>query len=187
MKNKKYNLNNLKFLFSLIIPIFFFLSCNPDNIQPNGSVLIKWNMTLDGQNYSWQGNYPESSTSASGGSQYVLQSGGPGQLILSNSGTGQGISVSISHSSMTGLGTSIFSQSSSTNNSFNIMSGPNILNSNQFGGSLTLNITNFPSNTVQQNGISNSAIVEGNFSGTIGKLNGTLSPISGSFESIRIQ
>jgi hypothetical protein len=180
----------INIIFPMIMISSLFLGCNPNNPQPNGTASIKWNMTIDGINYSWQGTYPESSTSASGGSQYILQSGGPGQIILSNSGTGQGISVSISHSNMTGVGSSLFNQSnSSTNSFFSIMDGTNVMNSysNEYGGSLSLNITTFPSNTVQENGISNSALVKGNFSGTLGKASGGTSTVSGSFESIRIQ
>lgn len=163
------------------------ISCNPDNPQPSGSTIIKWNLTLDGQNYTWQDSYPESSTSASGGSQYTLQSNGLGQILLSNSGTMNGIMISISKTAMTSTGSYTFNQSNySSNSMFSIMNNTNNTQLNTaFGGNIVVNITTFPSNSASVNGVSSSALVKGNFSGTIGKATGGTSTISGSFEAIR--
>lgn len=189
MKNVKSFINRIFNLALVGIIGVSILSCNPDNPQPSGSTIIKWNLTLDGQNYSWQDSYPESSTSASGGSQYTLQSNGIGQFIFSNSGTMNGIMMTISKSAMNSTGSYTFSQSNySTNSMFSIMNNTNSTQlNNAYGGNIVLNITTLPSNSVSNNGVSSSALVKGNFSGTIGKATGGTSTISGSFESIRIQ
>jgi hypothetical protein len=189
MKNKrKGTIKIFKFLLIGIIGISI-LGCNPDNPEPNGSVIIKWNMTLDGQNYSWQDTYPESSTSATGSSQFTLQSNGVGQFILSNSQSMNGLTISITKSAMNNAGSYSFNQTNyTTNSSFSIINSANgTIQNNSFGGSVVLNITVFPTNSVSVNGVSTSSLVKGSFSGTIGKSAGGTSTLSGSFESIRTQ
>lgn len=185
---KKVTTKIIHFLFLGIISVSI-LGCDPDDPQPNGSAIIKWNLTLDGQNFSWQDSYPESSTSASGGSQYILQSNGDGQLSFTNSGSMNGIVINVSKAAMNSTGSFTFNQSNySTNSMFSLVNMANSTQlSNAYGGSVTLNITTFPSNSVSANGVSSSAIVKGNFSGTIGNATGGNSTVSGSFESIRIQ
>jgi hypothetical protein len=168
--------------------VYIFIGCQPDDPQPNGSVTIKWNATLNGQNYTWQDTYPEASTNAAGGSQYSKSSNG-GQITLVSGGGFNSFQIIMSNPNMYSTGTyNISSANFSTYNSFSVMDGANAQNmlSIAYGGNVTINITTFPSNTVSANGVSNNAIVKGNFSGTIGKSSGGTVPISGSFESIRL-
>jgi len=165
-----------------------FSGCQQNNPQPNGSVTIKWNATINGQNYTWQDTYPEASTNATGGSQYTKSSNG-GQIILANGGDFNALQINMSNPNMTSSGNyTISSANYSTYNSFSVMNGANAQNmlSIAYGGNITINITTFPSNTVSANGVSSNAIVKGNFSGTIGNSSGGTVPISGSFESVRI-
>ncbi len=169
-----------------------FSGCQPDNPQPNnnqtnGSVAIKWNATINGQSYAWQGSYPESSTNQTGGSQFSIQSSNIGQLTLNDASNGK--TITIGKIGMTLNGSYTLSQTNySSDNTIMILDGANSLNmlSNGYGGSITVNITTFPSNSVSANGVSNNTLVKGNFSGNLGNSSGTLVPVSGSFESVRI-
>lgn len=196
-------------LLSGSLVILNLISCNPNQPQPQptpapapaptpqpSTVLIKWSLIIDGQTYSWQGDYPPP-TSGTGGSTYVLQSSNAGQLVFSKN---PNIAVAISKLGMSATGTYTISQANynGDNSVFSIQDQSNNLWwNNSFGGSINVNITTFPSNSFIANnnsvsGITNNVKVIGTFSGTIGKNTIgsptiTTSTISGSFESIRIQ
>jgi hypothetical protein len=166
-----------------------FSGCQPDNPQPNGSVTIKWNATINGQNYTWQDNYPQSSTNVTGGSQYSKSSNG-GSVQLAKGADMSNLQIVMSSPNMTSTGSfSISSSNYSTFNSFYVLDGANPQNmlSTSYGGNITVNITTFPTNSVSANGVSSNPIVKGNFSGSIGNTSGGTVSISGSFESIRLQ
>ncbi len=182
---KTYFKNHQKLLFFFLVGLLF-IGCNPKNPEPN--VKIQWNVILDGQNYSWEGIYPESSTSNLGGCQYSLD-GDVGNISMSNTGTSQGLIINLTKSSMNTSGSYDFNQLNySANSTMTIMNNSNGLTtmSTGFGGNVNLNISTFATNSVSSDGVSISTVLKGSFSGTIGKTSGGTSIITGSFEAIRI-
>lgn len=192
----KTNITILRIL-SVSLVLLSLISCNQTNPQPTpaptpapqpGSVLIKWNLIIDGQTHTWQGYYPDCSTAASGGSQYTLQTTGVGQLTFAKS-TAEFFTINIAKPGMSTTGSYTINQANYNSDCmFSIMDLNNSINVNTaYGGSVTVNITTLPSVSVALNGVTSNGNVIGTFSGTIGKSTGGTSTISGSFESIRIQ
>ncbi len=175
-------------LLLMLLSLLIIFSCQQNNPQPNpsGSVQIKWSLTINGQTSNWQGNYPECATNNTGGSQYT-QSGGSGILSFIKDPNQALFSVQFAKSGMSGTGTyNINSTSFSTANSFSINDFTNGVNlTTQYGGNVNISIQTFPNETISTS-ISTSTLVKGTFSGTVGSSSGTLSNVSGSFESIRI-
>jgi hypothetical protein len=173
----------------LLLSLLIACSCQQNNTPPNssGSVLIKWSLTINGQTTNWQGNYPESSTNNTGGSLYT-QSGGNGILSFLKDPSQGMFSVQLAKAGMSGTGTYNINSASfdPTANSFSINDFTNgVILTTQYGGNVNVSIQTFPNETVSTS-ISTSTLVKGTFSGTIGSSGGTLSNVSGSFESIRI-
>ncbi len=187
------------------------ISCNPNQPQPQptpapapaptpqpSTVLTKWSIIIDGQTYSWQGYQPGNNSAET--SQYTLINANTGYANMTFQKTDLPLQFvfGIHKLGMNTTGSYIINQANSgADNLFTIVGGSNNFNmSTQLGGSVTINITTFPSNSWQANnysvnGITNDVKVIGNFSGSIGRVNApssvAISTISGSFESIRIQ
>ena len=180
MKNKrKGTIKIFKFLLVGIIGISI-LGCNPDNPEPNNpstGTALQWNVTIDGQTYSWQGSYPNNlgggtATAGSNGTSsqpFSIACVGPG-------GTSLGISLPVYNSGTYNLNLTNYALS---NYIAVVINGtPNY--STSYGGSVTVNVTQFPSNV--------NGVIKGNFIGTIGKspaLGGGTTPITGSFDALR--
>jgi hypothetical protein len=177
VKSKLVRVFNTLFLGFGIIVI---ASCNPDNPQPNNpstGTALQWNVTIDGQTYSWQGSYPNNlgggtATAGSNGTSsqpFSIACVGPG-------GTSLGISLPVYNSGTYNLNSSNYALS---NYIAVVLNGtPNY--STSYGGTVTVNVTQFPSNV--------NGVIKGNFSGTIGKspaLGGGTTPITGSFDALR--
>jgi hypothetical protein len=195
MKNKrKGTIKIFKFLFVGIIGIFT-LGCNPDNPEPNGTLTMKYNVTIDGQNYTWQNTYPENTQASGSGSAYFnsnTPSQGIGNIFATNDGGNQLFTININKQNLNGTGNYSFSSSNFNTNSSNFTitkySLPSIaIYSNQNSGSINLNVTTFPTSTANASNASNSAILKSTFSGTLGNINGGTSNINGSVEVVRIQ
>jgi hypothetical protein len=180
MKTVKLKLANLFNTFFLGFGILVISSCNQNNPQPNqpstGTVL-QWNVTIGGQNYSWQGSYPDNMT---GGSALAASNGTSTQpfsiVCGKDGGTFIGISLPVYNSGSFSLNSSNYAISNYI--SFTESGSPNY--STSYGGSVTVNVTQFPSSV--------NGVIKGTFSGTIGKssaLGGGTAPISGSFDALR--
>ena len=174
---KANNLRNLIILFS-ITSLLFLSGCNQNNPQPNNAVTIKWNATIDGQNYSWEDSYP----SSTGSSQYNSTN----KTISLSKTSGGNVAISFGKSTMTQTGTYTFSQSNFSSSSLASISINNVTWGNAYGGSLNLTISSFSSQTVTSNTATSANITKGSFSGTIGKSIGGTSSVSGSFEAVRL-
>lgn len=166
-------------------------SCNTTSNSIGGSVVINWNLNIDGQSYSWSGTYPPSANQIVG-SNYFLGSNNQGNIVLANSNSiSSNCQMMISQAGMSAIGQYSFSPTSSVTDVVNItitegsVYNPRVYNST-FGGTVKVNITSFPSGTIA-NYSSNSAILIGNFSGTIGRETGGVCSVSGTFQAIRTQ
>jgi hypothetical protein len=159
---------------------------NQPQTNPSGSVLTKWSIVINGQTHSWQGNFPESSNTNSGGSTYT-QSGGNGTLTFAKNPSQAMFTSGISKIGMITAGTYTINVNNydATQSAFYINDLTNsALLSIAYGGSINVTVQTFPNQTASTN-ISSNTLVKGSFSGTIGDANGTLYTVSGSFESIR--
>lgn len=172
-----------------------FLSCNSNNPQPSGSVTMKYNVTIDGQNYTWQNTYPENTQAAGSGSAYFSSnapSQGIGNIFATNDQQNQLFSINISKQSLSGTGNYSFTSANFNSTSSNFTITRNSLSSyilyqNQFSGNMNLNVTTFPTGVATSSGAPNNAILKATFSGTLGNTNGGTSNITGSIEAVRNQ
>jgi hypothetical protein len=158
----------------IVSMIGLLLSCDQNNPQPNSTVL-KWNISIDGQNYSWQGNYP-STTGLSRVWLHNTNNVSWGQVKLTKDSC---FHIELNAKNLTHVG-------SYSPVDFYIIpwvvstSGTEMISSQDCNGTcITLNITDYP-----QNSNTGNRIIKGNFSGTASKPSGQIVNISGSFESI---
>jgi hypothetical protein len=183
MKKIKFTATNI-FLFLLISAMSFqFSSCKKQN-----EVIVKWDITIDGQTYSYEETLTEDDEFENGVAILQTNSGinnGGSQLILTSTDGGM-ITVQFGHINMTEDGSYLFN--GGMDGMLSIMHNMNAYADDLgVGASTTLNITTFPTATVSTSDRLQETIVVGNFSGTVGDFNDVLHDISGSFEAIRIQ
>jgi hypothetical protein len=191
---KGFNLRNLLILFS-ITSLLSLSGCNQNNPQPSGSLTMKYNVTIDGQNYTWQNTYPENTQASGSGSAYFnanTPSQGIGNIFATNDGGNQLFTINISKQSLNGTGSYSFTSSNFNTNSSNFTitryNLPSIaIFSTQNSGNMNLNVTTFPTGVASSSGAPNNAVLKATFSGTLGNMNGGTSNISGSIEVVRIQ
>ena len=187
MKTKNGLLKN-GFKFTLFFStMILLLGCQPDNPPPNnsnnnsGTLTLKWNLSIDGQNYSYTVDYPNNSGA---GSIYSI-SGNNGQITLAKEYPATE-TLSISKAGMTNIGNYTFTSGNfGSDNSIYFMSNFQIGYSNSYGGSTNVEITSFSPNSVASAGSSGAGLVKGTISGTIGRASGGVANISGSFEALR--
>ena len=195
MKNVKSFINRIFNLALVGIIGVSILGCNPDNPQPSGSVTMKYNVTIDGQNYTWQNTYPENTQAAGSGSAYFSSnapSQGIGTIFATNDGGNQLFTINISKQSLNGTGNYSFTSANfNSNNSNFTITRYNLpsftIFSNQNSGNINLNVTTFPTGVATSSGAPNNAILKATFSGTLGNTNGGTSNITGSIEAVRNQ
>ncbi len=180
MKKLIFPIKYIKIFLLISMIVFQFSSCKKED-----SVTVKWNITLDGQDYSYEDVFSESGESESCIALFQTNSGitnGGGQIILS---TNDGLfMIQIASVNLTNEGTYVFDDNS--DGSMSIMHGINTYTTD-LGGSTTVNITSFPLQTLGAHDNIESTISTGNFSGTTGDFNGDLHTISGAFEAVRAQ
>jgi hypothetical protein len=165
----------------------FLLGCQPDNPPPNnnsnnsGSLTLKWNLTIDGQNYSYSVDYPNNSGA---GSLYSI-SGNNGQITLAKEYPATEF-LMISKVGMTNTGNyTLTSSNVGADNSISFNQDFQMGYSNSYGGSTNVEITSFSPNSVASAGSSGAGLVKGTITGTIGRATGGVANISGSFEALR--
>ena len=180
MKNLKFSTKNILMFLLISMVAFQFSSCKKED-----SVTVKWNITIDGQDYSYEDVFSESGESESCIALFQTNAGitsGGGQIILS---TNDGLfMIQIASVNLTSEGSYVFDENS--DGEISIMHGTNTYTTG-LGGSTTVNITSFPLETLGAHDNLESTISIGNFSGTIGDFNGDLHSISGAFEAVRAQ
>jgi len=161
--------------------------CKKQNEAIN-EVTIKWNITIDGQDYSYEEILSEEDAFENGVAILQTNSGisnGGSQLILSSSDGGM-LSVQFVHLNLTTEGTYVFN--GDMDGSLSIMHNmDSYSDALGMGASTTLTITTFPALSASTSERLQETLVIGEFSGTVGDFNDVLHNISGSFEAIRIQ
>ena len=187
MKKIKFTATNT-FLFLLISALSFqFSSCKKQNEAIN-EVTIKWNITIDGQDYSYEEILSEEDDFENGVAILQTNSGisnGGSQLILSSSDGGM-LTVQFGHVNMTDEGSYVFN--GDMDGSLSIMNNmDSYSDALGIGASTTLTITTFPAVSASTSEMLQETLVIGDFSGTVGDFNDDLHNISGSFEAIRVQ
>jgi hypothetical protein len=174
MKNK---IQQISKIFLLIGITAIFSGCNPNNPPPNSSTLLQWNVTIGGQNFSWQGDYPNS---MSGGSATASGSGAQAAFGIVCFDSSPSFMATFALPTY-GLGNFTLNSSNySATNMMGINQNGSINYATAWGGSIIVNVTQFPSAI--------NGIIKGTFNGTIGKspaLGGGTTTISGSFDVLR--
>jgi hypothetical protein len=157
-------------------------SCNqnnpaPNNPAPSSNLNLAWTATINGQNYSWQGSYPNNMSSGQASTAFN-QSDGSLNIVLVNQTGPKTLSIKIP---TPGVGTYVISGGTFSNpgtKNIQFMNGGTVSHTTLAGGSVTLNITEYSQSVYGS--------VKGNFSGTIGAFpSGGNKTISGSFEAFR--
>lgn len=177
-------MKSIKVFFTLLFIILIgvsFQNCGKSN---SNSVNVSWNMTLDGQSYSAEELFAEGQDINECVSIFQTNSGtsgAGGQIVLSDQGM---ITITIQDVNLTNTGTYNFDDMS--DGAFTIMNG--MSNYSTFnGGSVSVNVTSFASQTLGAHTDLQSTLCIGDFSGTIADFNGNLHNVSGSFQSVRAQ
>ena len=160
-----------------------FSSCKKQN-----EVILKWDITIDGQTYSYEETLTEDDEFENGAAILQTNSGianAGSQLILTSTDGGM-LTIQFGHINMTQEGSYVFN--GGMDGTLSIMQNMNSYADNLgIGASTTLNITTFPTATVSTTDRLQETLVIGDFSGTVGDFNDVLHNISGSFEAIRVQ
>ena len=160
-----------------------FSSCKKQN-----EVILKWDITIDGQTYSYEETLTEDDEFENGAAILQTNSGianAGSQLILTSTDGGM-LTIQFGHINMTQEGSYVFN--GGMDGTLSIMRNMNSYADNLgIGASTTLNITTFPTATVSTTDRLQETLVIGDFSGTVGDFNDVLHNISGSFEAIRVQ
>ena len=169
-----------KLIFTLLAGIL--LSCSNDSSNSSPGT-IKWKFKMDGVQYEWSGNYPYSQTS--GQSSYLGEPKNTPTISLASpiisSGNRQ-VMLNFTFQNES-TGTYIIDDSVIGNSATLFINGQDIYSTDpNFGGEITLNVTQMASST--------NGITKGTFSGTLVGLTQQLPTVEiteGSFEAIRIQ
>tara|TARA_B100001115_G_C15824422_1_gene410301 strand:+ start:1178 stop:1717 length:540 start_codon:yes stop_codon:yes gene_type:complete len=171
---------------SYLLPYLFItlqlVSCNKDEV-PQNTTSVQWNMSIDGQNYSYEASYTESGDLSDCPAIFQTNGGipeGGGQIILIGD---DGASIQIASVDLTTTGSYVFD--SESEGVMSIMHGMNAYTSEE--GSVTVNVTTFPLLVWGATSDLESTIATGDFSGTVMDVFDTPHTISGSFDAIRVQ
>ena len=161
-----------------------FSSCKKQN-----EVIVKWDITIDGQTYSYEETLSDGDELENGAALFQTNMGvanGGSQLILTSTDGADAITIQFAHINMTDEGSYVFN--GGLDGAVSIMQNINAYADNSgSGASTTLNITTFPTVTASTSERLQETLVVGNFSGTVADFNDVLHDISGSFEAIRLQ
>ena len=156
-------------------------SSSDDSSSSSGN--LKWKFKMDGVQYEWSGDFPYSATS--GQSSYLGEPASTPTIslvspIISSGNRQVMLTFTFPNES---TGTSIIDDSVIGNSASLVINSEDIYStSSDFGGVISLNITQMASST--------NGITKGTFSGTMVKLDQELQTVEiteGSFEAIRIQ
>ena len=171
------------FLCFVALVLIQFSSCKKQN-----EVIVKWDITIDGQTYSYEETLTEDDEFENGAAILQTNSGianAGSQLILTSTDGGM-LTIQFAHINMTQEGSYVFN--GGMDGMLSIMHNMNAYADDLgVGASTTLNITTFPTATVSTADRLQETLVIGDFSGTVGDFNDVLHNVSGSFEAIRVQ
>ena len=183
----KKNLSRRILILSIqLLTLIVISSCNQNNPAPNNptpnnpatGLNLAWTATINGQNYSWQGSYPNNMSSGQSSTAFN-QSDGSLNIVLVNQTGPKTLSIKIPTPA---VGTYVVSGGTFSNpgtKNIQFMNGGTVSHTTLAGGSVTLNITEYSQSVYGS--------VKGNFSGTIGAFpSGGNKTISGSFEAVRL-
>ena len=179
---KTYRLKK-RYLIPFLCIICQLASCNKDE-EPENTTAVQWNITIDGQNYSYQGTYTEAGDVSDCPAIFQTNAGipeGGGQIILV--GNDNLFTIQIASVDLTTTGSYVFD--SDSEGLMSIMHGMNAYTSDE--GSVTVNVTTFPNLVWGATSNLESTIAKGDFSGTVIDAFDTPHTISGSFDAIRVQ
>lgn len=172
----------------IFLVVFLLSGCDKNNEL---SMTVKWNLNIDNNNLSWEGNYlidpityNYSCTSSVPGN-CNQQLGGEAYSILMTKGnteitTNNDFNMCFNCTILNKIGTTVISANNPTapiNTMFEIASLSNVCSATLPNSNITINITEIIENSPH------TALVKGNFSGVIGKYSGGTANISGSFEA----
>ena len=158
------------------------VSCNKDD-EPQNALAVQWNITIDGQNYSYEGTYTESGDLSDCPAIFQTNGGipeGGGQIILVGD---DGTSMQIASVDLTTTGSYVFD--SNSEGVISIMRGMNAYTSEE--GNVTVNVTTFPNLVWGATSNLESTLAKGDFSGTVIDVFDAPHTISGTFDAIRVQ
>jgi hypothetical protein len=177
------HLRKLSYTILAILLISELVGCGKDD-EPENTALVQWDITIDGTNYSYQGTYTEAGDLTGCPGVFQTNAGipeGGGQILLVSDDNL--FTIQIASVDLTTTGSYVFD--SDSEGLISIMHGMNAYTSDE--GSVTVNISSFPSLVWGVTDDLESTLAKGDFSGTVIDAFDTPHTISGSFDAIRVQ
>ncbi|MDC1203558.1 hypothetical protein N8017_04260 [Crocinitomicaceae bacterium] len=176
-------LRKLSFTILAILLISQLVGCGKDD-EPENTALVQWDITIDGTNYSYEGTYTEAGDLTGCPGIFQTNAGipeGGGQVLLVSDDNL--FTIQIASVDLTTTGSHVFD--SDSEGLISIMHGMNAYTSDE--GSVTVNITSFPSLVWGVTDDLEATMAKGDFSGTVIDAFDSPHTISGSFDAIRVQ
>ncbi|MDC3309077.1 hypothetical protein OAV26_02500 [Crocinitomicaceae bacterium] len=167
-----------------ILLVYQLVGCGKDE-EPVNTVTSRWNINIDGANYSYEGTYTEAGDLTNCPGIFQTNSGipeGGGQILLVSDDNL--FTIQIASVDLTTTGSYVFD--SGSQGVVSILHGMSSYTT--FEGSVTVNVTTFPYLVWGVTSDVESTLAKGDFSGTvIDNFDNTPHTISGSFDAIRVQ
>ena len=176
-------LKKLSYTILAILLIAQLVGCGKDD-EPENTALVQWDITIDGTNYSYEGTYTEAGDLTGCPGIFQTNAGipeGGGQVLLVSDDNL--FTIQIASVDLTTTGSYVFD--SDSEGLISIMHGMNAYTSDE--GSVTVNITSFPSLVWGVTDDLEATMAKGDFSGTVIDAFDSPHTISGSFDAIRVQ
>jgi len=176
-------LRKLSYTILAILLISQLVGCGKDD-EPENTALVQWDITIDGTNYSYEGTYTEAGDLTGCPGIFQTNAGipeGGGQVLLVSDDNL--FTIQIASVDLTSTGSYVFD--SDSEGLISIMHGMNAYTSDE--GSVTVNITSFPSLVWGVTDDLEATMTKGDFSGTVIDAFDSPHTISGSFDAIRVQ
>ena len=176
-------LRKLSYTILAILLISQLVGCGKDD-EPENTALVQWDMTIDGTNYSYEGTYTEAGDLTGCPGIFQTNAGipeGGGQVLLVSDDNL--FTIQIASVDLTSTGSYVFD--SDSEGLISIMHGMNAYTSDE--GSVTVNITSFPSLVWGVTDDLEATMAKGDFSGTVIDAFDSPHTISGSFDALRVQ
>ena len=160
------------------------VGCGKDE-EPENTVASRWDINIDGANYSYEGTYTEAGDLTGCPAIFQTNSGipeGGGQILLISDDNL--FTIQIASVDLTTTGSYVFD--SDSDGIVSILHGMSSYTSDE--GTVTVNVTTFPYLVWGVTSDVESTLAKGDFSGTvIDNFDNTPHTISGSFDAIRVQ
>lgn len=176
-------LRKLSYTILAILLISQLVGCGKDD-EPENTALVQWDITIVGTNYSYEGTYTEAGDLTGCPGIFQTNAGipeGGGQVLLVSDDNL--FTIQIASVDLTSTGSYVFD--SDSEGLISIMHGMNAYTSDE--GSVTVNITSFPSLVWGVTDDLEATMAKGDFSGTVIDAFDSPHTISGSFDAIRVQ